>query len=59
MLKFKGIGYTRRFSECFNIDSKGEFGESVLINEYLSKHLDEALEGTMEAQRIVSIILKI
>ena len=47
--EIQGIGYTRRFSECFNIDSKGEFGESVLINEYLSKHLDEALEGTMEA----------
>lgn len=47
--EIQGIGYTRRFSECFNIDSKGEFGESVLINEYLSKHLDETLEGTMEA----------
>ncbi|MDD4706349.1 MAG: DUF87 domain-containing protein [Bacilli bacterium] len=43
-----GIGYTRRFSECFKIDSKGEFGESVLINEYVAKHLNEDLEGTMD-----------
>ncbi|MDD2238479.1 MAG: DUF87 domain-containing protein [Bacilli bacterium] len=42
-----GIGYTRRFSECFKIDSKGEFGESVLINEYIAKHLNDDLEGTM------------
>lgn len=43
-----GIGYTRRFSECFKIDSKGEFGESVLINEYVAKHLNDDLEGTMD-----------
>ncbi|MDD2409634.1 MAG: DUF87 domain-containing protein [Bacilli bacterium] len=43
-----GIGYTRRFSECFKIDSKGEFGESVLINEYVAKHLNDNLEGTMD-----------
>ncbi|MDD2505093.1 MAG: DUF87 domain-containing protein [Bacilli bacterium] len=46
--EIQGIGYTRRFSECFKIDSKGEFGESVLINEYVAKHLDDDLEGTME-----------
>ncbi len=46
--EIQGIGYTRRFSECFKIDSKGEFGESVLINEYIAKHLDEDLEGTIE-----------
>ncbi|MDD4407061.1 MAG: DUF87 domain-containing protein [Bacilli bacterium] len=43
-----GIGYTRRFSECFKIDSKGEFGESVLINEYVAKHLNDNLEGIMD-----------
>ena len=42
------IGYTRRFSECFKIDSKGEFGESVLINEYIAKNLNEELESTIE-----------
>ncbi len=39
-----GIGYTRRFSDCFKIDSKGEFGESVLLNEYIAKNLDEEIE---------------
>ena len=34
-----GIGYTRSFSECFEIDSHGNFGESVLITEYILKHI--------------------
>ena len=32
----QGLGYTRNFSECFEIDSNGNFGESVLINELVS-----------------------
>ncbi len=36
-----GIGYTRSFSECFAIDSKGRFGEEVLITEYILKHIDD------------------
>ena len=39
-----GIGYTRTLSECFEIDSYGNFGESVLITEYILKHIDEELE---------------
>ena len=46
--EIQGIGYTRRFSECFKIDSKGEFGESVLINEYIAKNLNAELESTIE-----------
>lgn len=46
--EIQGIGYTRRFSECFKIDSKGEFGESILINEYIAKNLNEELESTIE-----------
>lgn len=34
-----GVGYTRLFSECFEIDSHGNFGESVLITEYILKHI--------------------
>ena len=34
-----GVGYTRVFSECFEIDSKGNFGESVLITDYILKHI--------------------
>ena len=40
----QGIGYSRKFSECFGIDRNGEFGESVLINEYLLKFIDDNLE---------------
>lgn len=40
-----GVGYTRKFSECFEIDSHGNFGESVLINEYILKFINDDLEG--------------
>ncbi len=40
-----GVGYTRKFSDCFEIDSHGNFGESVLINEYILKFINEDLEG--------------
>lgn len=36
-----GLGYTRNFSECFAIDSKGHFGEEVLITEYILKFINE------------------
>ena len=36
-----GVGYTRIFSECFEIDSHGNFGESVLITDYILKHIVE------------------
>ena len=42
--ELQGVGYTRIFSECFGIDRNGEFGESVLLNEYLNKHIDDELE---------------
>ena len=35
-----GIGYTRQFRKCFEIDSKGEFAERVLIAEYVQKFID-------------------
>lgn len=44
----QGIGYTRKFSECFGIDRNGEFGESVLLNEYLLKFIDDELETKIE-----------
>ena len=45
--ELQGIGYTRVFSECFGIDRNGEFGETVLLNEYLNKYIDEELERTI------------
>ena len=35
----QGIGYTRKFRECFLIDSKGQFSESVLLTEYVSSFI--------------------
>ena len=35
----QGIGFTRSFSDCFDIDSNGQFAESVLINEYIAPTL--------------------
>jgi uncharacterized protein len=46
--KVQGLGYSRNFSECFEIDSNGNFGESVLVNEYILKFLNDDLEGTHE-----------
>ena len=47
----QGIGYTRKFSECFGIDRNGEFGESVLLNEYLLKFIDDELEAKIEVPK--------
>ncbi len=40
-----GLGYTRTFSECFEIDSNGNFGESVLITDYILKLVDKNIES--------------
>ena len=43
----QGNGFTRSFSECFDIDSKGNFAESVLINNYILGFIDESLEDKL------------
>ena len=53
----QGIGYTRKFSECFGIDRNGEFGESVLLNEYLLKFIDDELEAKIEVPKDASYTL--
>ena len=35
----QGIGYTRKFRECFLIDNQGQFSESVLLTEYVSSFI--------------------
>ena len=32
-----GVGYTRTFRKCFEIDSQGQFVERILITEYIKK----------------------
>ncbi|MFV0250317.1 MAG: ATP-binding protein [Bacilli bacterium] len=39
-----GLGYTRKFRECFIINKDGEFTESILIAEYITSFIDETLE---------------
>ncbi len=48
--RIAGLGYSRSFSECFEIDSNGNFGESVLITDYILKHIDEELESMQEPE---------
>jgi len=40
----QGIGYTRKFRECFTIDTSGNFPESNLMTEYVSSFIKEELE---------------
>ena len=54
----QGVGFTRKFAECFKIDSKGEFSESVLINEYLAKHIDDTLEQNISISQDAYFTLK-
>ena len=41
----QGIGYTRKFRECFAIDSNGQFSESVLITKYISDFIHPELDN--------------
>lgn len=41
----QGIGYTRKFRECFLIDSKGEFSESVLLTEYVTSFIKDEFDS--------------
>ena len=40
----QGLGYTRSFRECFNIDTKGNFPEMNLIIDYVSSFIDDELD---------------
>ena len=41
----QGIGYTRKFRECFLIDNSGNFTESVLLTEYITSFIDDDLDA--------------
>lgn len=40
-----GVGYTRKFRECFNIDKFGTFTESILFTEYVTSFVDEKFDS--------------
>lgn len=41
----QGVGYTRKFRECFIIDKEGNFTESILVTKYISSFIDDTLEN--------------
>ena len=40
----QGIGYVRKFRECFLIDSTGQFSESILLTQYVSGFINPDLD---------------
>ena len=40
----QGLGYVRKFRECFLIDNSGNFSESILLTEYVTSFIDETLD---------------
>ena len=40
----QGLGYVRKFRECFIIDKDGEFTESILVTQYISSFIDDSLD---------------
>ena len=41
----QGIGYVRKFRECFLIDNSGNFSESVLLTEYVTSFIKEEFDS--------------
>lgn len=40
----QGVGYVRKFRDCFIIDKEGNFTESILVTQYISSFIDDELE---------------
>ena len=40
----QGVGYTRKFRDCFTIDTSGQFPESNLMTSYVSSFIKDNLE---------------
>ena len=41
----QGIGYVRKFRECFLIDNMGNFSESVLLTEYVTSFIKDEFDS--------------
>ncbi len=39
-----GVGYSRRFRECFEIETDGDFAEAVLITRYITEHIHKEFD---------------
>ncbi len=47
----QGIGYVRKFRECFIIDKDGSFVESILVTQYISEFIDDNLDKYESQER--------
>lgn len=47
----QGLGYVRKFRECFIIDKEGSFTESILVTQYISDFIDEELDKYESKER--------
>lgn len=43
-----GIGYTREFRKCFDIDNQGEFVERILVTKYIQSFIDNNTKWSEE-----------
>lgn len=43
-----GIGYTREFKKCFDIDNHGEFVERILVTKYIQSFIDNETKWNEE-----------
>lgn len=46
----QGIGYVRKFRECFTIDKDGSFTDGILVTEYISGFIDDSLDRYESSQ---------
>jgi len=47
-----GIGYTREFRKCFDIDNHGEFVERILVTKYIQSFIDNDTQWKEEYEPI-------
>ncbi len=47
-----GIGFTRKFRNCFDIDSEGRFAEHKIISDYIKQFIDEEREWNFNAEGV-------
>ncbi len=47
-----GIGFTRKFRNCFDIDSEGRFAEHKIISDYIKQFVDENRKWNYEAEGV-------
>ena len=47
-----GIGFTRMFRNCFDIDSEGRFAERKIISDYINQFIDENRKWNYNAEGV-------